>query len=116
MIQRKQTLFLLAAAILGMFFFLTWPLFIIQLLASCVNLYTIFIYKRRLRQASLCLVSILANLAWYIALAVIIQQGQLSENLPWTACLPLVSAILCFMARKAILADEKMVRAADRIR
>ncbi len=116
MIQRKQTLFLLVAVILGMVFFQAWPLFVIQMLASAVSLYTIFIFKNRKRQASLCLVSIFANLAWYIALAVLIQQGQLSENLPWTSCLPIIAAILCFMARKAILADEKLVRAADRIR
>lgn len=116
MIQRKQTLFLLVAVVLGMVFFMAWQLFIIQMFASAVSLYTIFIYKHRPRQAALCLVSIFANVAWYIVLAVLIQQGQLSENIPWTACLPLVAAILCFMARMAILADEKLVRAADRIR
>lgn len=116
MIQRKQSIFLLVAAILGVVFFKAWPLFIIQLLASVVSLCTIFLYKNRPRQASLCLVSIFLNLAWYIVLAVMIQQGRLSEQLPWEACLPIIAAILCFMARKAIIADEKLVRAADRIR
>ncbi len=116
MIQRKQSIFLLVAVILGMVYFLAWPLFIIQMFASAVSRYTIFRYKHRPRQAVLCLISILANLAWYIALAVLIQQGKLSDNLPWQACLPIIAAILCFMARKAILADEKLVRAADRIR
>jgi len=116
MIQRKQSIYLLVAVILGMVFFMAWPLFIIQMLASALSLYSIFIYKHRPRQAALCLVCVLLNLAWYVALAVLIQQGQLSQNLPWTACLPIIAAILCFMARRAILADEKMVRAADRIR
>ena len=116
MIQRKQTLFLLVAVILGMVFFMAWPLFIIQMLASAVSLYTIFIYKHRPRQAAICLVSIFANLAWYVVLAVLIQQGRQPSTLPYTACLPLVAAILCFMARKAILADERLVRAADRLR
>lgn len=116
MIQRKQTVFLLIAVILGMVYFMAWPLFVIQMLASALCLYTIFIYKKRPRQAVLCLVCILVNLAWYITLAVLIQQGQLSEQLPWQACLPIIAAILCFMARKAILADERLVKAADRIR
>ena len=116
MIQRKQSLFLLIAVILGMVFFLAWQLFILQMLASAVSLYAIFLYKHRKRQANLCLVSILDYLAWYIVLAVLIHQGKFPEQLPLTAALPLVSAILCFMARKAILADEKLVRAADRIR
>ena len=53
MIQRKQTLFLLVAAILGLVFWLSWSLFVIQALASALSLYTIFIYKKRPRQATL---------------------------------------------------------------
>ncbi len=98
MIQRKQTLFLLVAAILGLVFWLSWPLFVIQAFASVLSLYTIFIYKKRPLQAKLCLVTILIHF------------------LSIVACFPLIAAILCFMARKAILADERLVRAADRIR
>lgn len=116
MIQRKQTVFLLVAVVLGMVYFLAWPLFIVQMLASALGLYTIFMFKHRKRQAALCLVCILLNLAWYIVMAVMIQQGKASEQLPMTACLPLIAAILCFMARRGVIADEKLVRAADRIR
>ena len=116
MIQRKQTLFLLVAAILGLVFWLSWPLFIIQALAAALSLYTIFIYKKRPLQAKLCLVTILIHFAWYILLAALIHQGKADQNLPIVACFPLIAAILCFMARKAILADERLVRAADRIR
>ena len=116
MIQRKQTLFLLVATVLGLIHCMAWPLFVIQILVSALCLYTIFLYKRRKVQANLCLCSIFVCLVWYIVLAVLIQQGKLAEQLPLTAALPMVAAILCFMARRAILADEKLVRAADRIR
>ena len=116
MIQRKQTLFLLVAAILGLVFWLSWPLFVIQALASALSLYTIFIYKKRPLQAKLCLVALLIHFAWYILLAALIHQGKADQNLTIVACFPLIAAILCFMARKAILADERLVRAADRIR
>ena len=116
MILRIQSLYLLAAVILGMVFFLTWHLFVVQMLASAISLYTIFLYKRRKVQANLCLGSIFVCLVWYIVLAVLIHQGTLPEQLPLTAALPMVAAILCFLARRAILADEKLVRAADRIR
>ncbi len=116
MIQRIQTIYLLAAAILGLVFIMAWPLFIVQVLASALCLYTIFLYKKRLRQAKFCLAAVLLYFAWYIVLAVLIQQGKLPEALPYTACLPLVAAILCFLARRRVLADEKLVRAADRIR
>lgn len=116
MIQRKQTIFLLLAAILGLVHMMAWPLFIIQIVASAICIYAIFLYKRRKRQATWCLCAIIVNLAWYVCLAVMIQQGQLPEVLPCVACLPLISAILCFLARKGVIDDEKLVRAADRLR
>ena len=116
MIQRIQTVYLLAAAILGLVHLLAWPLFAVQALATVLSLWAIFLFKQRPRQAKICLAAVLMNLAWYIVLAVLIQQGQLPESLPYTACLPLVAAILCFLARRGVLADEKLVRAADRIR
>lgn len=116
MIQRIQTVYLLVSVILGMVFFLVWPLFVIQMLASAISLYAIFLFKRRKTQAALCLGCVFVHLVWYVVLAVLIHQGKLSDALPLTACLPLVAAILCFMARRAIMADERLVRAADRIR
>jgi len=116
MIQRKQTIFLLIAFILGVVHFEGWILFAIQVIASILSCYTIFLYKNRKRQATFCLTCVFVNLAWYVAMAVLIHQGKFPEQLPIEACLPLIAAILCFMARKGVLADEKLVRAADRIR
>ena len=150
MIQRKQTLFLLVAVILGVItlslpiatvtdqgltvsqiynllwldsqhvaHFDVWPLFAILLVASALSLYTIFIYKRRPLQATLCLASMALDIIWYIALIVVSKTqapDALNFHLDFPAAFPAVSAILCFMARKGVLADEKLVRAADRIR
>lgn len=121
--QRKQTVFLLLAVILGVVAlsmqFYSWVMFIILLFASSLDLYTIFIYKNRKRQALCCLVSVFAFVAWYIGLIVYSKQVAPDASqfqLAWSDVLPMVGAILTFMARKAILADEKLVRAADRIR
>lgn len=116
MIQRKQTLFLLVAVILGMVFFLSWPLFVLQMMASALCVYAIFLFKKRKKQAAFCLAAIVVNLVWYVVLAVQIQKGQLSAHLPYTATLPIIAAIFCFLARKGVLDDEKLVRAADRLR
>ena len=116
MIQRKQTVFLLIAVILGMVHFQAWVLFGIQMLASAISLIAIFLFRRRPLQATLCLAAILVNIVWYIVLAVLIQQGILSESLPLTASLPIIAAILCLLARRGVIADEKLVRAADRLR
>ena len=120
--QRKQTVFLLLAVILGVVTlsmrFYSWAMFIILLLASSIDLLTIFIYKQRMRQAALCLVSLFVYIAWYVALIVYSKQTapDAAFHLSWETVLPMVAAILTLMARKAIIADEKLVRAADRIR
>ena len=96
-----------------------WPLFAILLVASALSLYTIFIYKHRPLQATLCLASMALDIIWYIALIVVSKTqapDALNFHLDFPAAFPAVSAILCFMARKGVLADEKLVRAADRIR
>ena len=116
MIQRKQTIFLLIAVILGMVHFQSWLLFVLQILASSDSLIAIFLFKRRPLQALLCLTAMLVNILWYVVLAVQIQQGMLPETLPMTASLPIIAAIFCLLARRGILADEKLVRAADRLR
>ena len=116
MIQRKQTVFLLIAVILGMVHFQAWALFAVQILASAISLIAIFLFKRRPLQATLCLAAIIVNLVWYVVLAVLIQQGTQAETLPLTASLPIIAAILCLLARRGVIADEKLVRPADRLR
>ena len=116
MIQRKQTIFLLFSVVLGLIHLLAWPLFVIQILASALSLYTILLYNRRPLQAKLCLCGVFINIIWYIVLAVLIQSGKVSEELPYTVCLPIIAAILCFLAYRGVIADERLVRAADRLR
>lgn len=112
MIQRIQTVFLLLAAILAVVCLVVrWQwIDIVQGLLAVLSLYTIFIYKQRLRQARLCLAGLFLIFVWYILLAV--YQGFVTT----IDALPMVNAILIFLARNRILADEKLVRAADRIR
>ena len=113
MIQRKQTLFLLLAAILVLVcFFLRlfhW-IDIVLVVSAVLSAYTIFQYRRRIPQARLCLAGLFILLAWYIGVAALEGEASIIESLP------MVSVILIFLARKGILDDEKLVRAADRIR
>lgn len=112
MIQRKQTVFLLLAAILALVCFfvrLQW-IDVLQIVSASLSGYTIFQYRQRIRQAWLCIAGIFVIFAWYIGLAVLEGKVDIVEGLP------MVNAILIFMARKGILDDEKLVRAADRIR
>lgn len=112
MIQRKQTVFLLLACILALvclFMRVQW-LDALQAVSAVLSAFTIFQYRRRIFQARLCLVGLFVIFAWYIGLAVL--EGSLGTY----EGIPMVNAILIFLARKGILDDEKLVRAADRIR
>ena len=109
---------------LGTRYFSTWPLFAVLVLSSAVGLCNIFLYTNRKMQARICLFNILLILGWYILFGVfsLTVTGNLPEEVSLTfrpavpAALPCVALILYLMARRSILADEKLVRAADRIR
>ena len=153
MIQRKQTLYLLAAIImtviclcmqigsfkaaglevarvynlwftdpLGKHHFDVWPLIAVLLPTAVIGTYTIFIYRNRKLQALFCLFCALLIVGWYVCFFVVSQTvgdkswGTVSFRPEWPAVLPAVALILYLMARRAILADEKLVRSLDRIR
>lgn len=98
--------------------FTVWALFAIQLISLPVVLTAIFSFRNRRMQARFCLFNILLNIGWYIvyvAFVMIMAHGESLKPM-FASCLPLVSIVLYVLARKGILDDEKLVRAADRIR
>jgi len=123
MIQRKQSVFLLLAVILGVLIIVNypmWPLFLLALVASSLSFFTIFKYKRRPLQARLSILAAILFVLWYPAV-MLVNKFMMSTGLQYDivnvwGALPAVSAILCLMARKGIIDDERLVRAADRIR
>ena len=123
MIQRKQSVFLLLAVILGVLIIVNypmWPLFLLALVASSLSFFTIFKYKRRPLQARLSILAAILFVLWYPAV-MLVNKVMMSTGLQYDivnvwGALPAVSAILCLMARKGIMDDERLVRAADRIR
>ncbi len=123
MIQRKQSVFLLLAAILGVLIIVNypmWPLFLLALVAASLSIYTIFKFKQRPLQARLSVLAAVLFLLWYPAV-VLVNKFMMPSGLQYDianvwGALPAVSAILCMLARKGIMDDERLVRAADRIR
>lgn len=96
-----------------------WPLFALLVVAAPLILVTIFAYKNRKRQARLCVLNIVLCLAWVAVYAVIgwvVGVEKMAFRPELAAALPVVAVILLVMARNGILADERLVRAADRIR
>lgn len=157
MIQRIQSLYLLvAAALVAVMFFtpLAWfadassriemgtfavldaegarvlstlYLGLLLLLAGGLSLVTIFLFRRRLLQIRLCVVSmvllaggaVMEGVYYYLCRRAFFGLEHMGEPLSGVrpaAVLPLVALLLVFLASRAILRDELLVRSADRIR
>ena len=101
-------------------FGLVTSLFFILLIVCAIALITIFLFKNRKRQAMLCSVCMLLILVWYAVYAYLAYSRYGFEDQAfqpqWTAALPFVSDIFVWLARRGIIADEKLVRSMDRIR
>ena len=93
-------------------------LFAILLVTCPINTFAIFDYHNRKRQARFCMFSMLMIIGWYIVYGVFSQvlMPGFTFHVGFAACLPLIAFILLWLARHSILADEALVRAADRIR
>lgn len=97
-----------------------WGLTLATVLIPALALVDIFLYKKRLLQARLNIFTVMLCLGWYGVLAIMIWFAGMNMGTEWhiefAACLPLVCLVLTMMATRAILKDEALVRAADRIR
>ena len=120
--QRKQTLFLLLAAVCALLTYME-PFkigqHIIVAVAAACNVLTIFLFKNRPLQSALCVISMFLYLGWYLAFVIYSKQVATDASqvlTSWLTVLPAVSLVLTALARKAVRADEKLVRDSDRLR
>lgn len=152
MIQRKQTLFLLAALVAsivclcypvggfepkgmgvgpvlfniglrdanGVFDFGNCALFALLVVTCPISIAAIFLYHKRKLQAKLCWWNVALDVAWYAYLGYYVLYGNTLTDVSFHPaiglCLPLIAIIFYVMAHRGIMHDEKLVRAADRIR
>ena len=84
------------------------------------NIVIIFLYKKRILQSRLTIISIILSLGTYGLVALyrymFISEAVTSTNFNWPLVLPLISAILGVMAFRHVLMDEAKVRSLDRLR
>ena len=129
MIQRIQTLYILIVIILS---FLMLKLTIdfsndiklnslvkryyVFYFIPVIGILTLFLYKKRVIQSKMCLIMLGINVLVLISYGLKIYEGNSSFiNLVLIAC-SIIECILLFVARKAIIKDENLVRSIDRIR
>ena len=138
MLQRIQSVFLaLALVLLGLLFVLPYmrmvdaqgveyamsameyPMAVIQIITFAVTLITIFLYKKRMLQIRLCVFNSIALLGyqgviiWY---AYLLSKSADVARLNVTIVIPVIAAILIFLALRSIAKDEALVRSLDRLR
>ena len=129
MIQRIQTLYILIVIILS---FLMLKLTIdfsndikLNSLVKTYNVFyiipfigilTLFLYKKRVIQSKMCLIMLGINFLVLMSYGLKIYEGNSNFiNLVLISC-SIIECILLFVARKAIIKDENLVRSIDRIR
>lgn len=131
MIQRIQTLFLLAASILlGSHFFSTMafttvekvkyveilPCLIFTVITTAIAILSISLYKQRILQIRLSIfncILLVAYQAWLLYYFFSRPEGTVFSI---TAVFPIVAAVLSFTAMRYIARDEAMVLSASRLR
>ena len=90
------------------------------ILEAVFNIVIIFLYKKRVLQSRLTIISIVLSLGTYGLVALYrymsFTEEVTSTNFNWPLVLPLISAILGVMAFRHVLMDEAKVRSLDRLR
>lgn len=110
----------LASEAAGTHSFAPWALFVILLLTATGLAFSIFIYKARLVQSRLVMLCCILLVGWYlvyVAFAYLLGNSYEASftPTPWAA-FPAVACILSYLAFRAILKDEALVRSLDRLR
>jgi hypothetical protein len=97
-----------------------WALTAIMGLTGVLEFMGIFLFRRRALQMRVCTFCIILLVGWYMAMvafAYIQGEGLVGEYRPqvWSA-IPVINAILLYLAFRGILHDEILVRSLDRLR
>jgi len=104
-----------------LFFWETFPLFILVITSLILALITIFLYKRRKIQFLLVNINVLVNVL--VVALVFLLYSRIFENrlhIPSTyefgMYIPLISLVFLVLASRAIRKDEALVKSSDRLR
>jgi len=100
--------------------FRVWPIVAILIVSLIITLVTIFLYKRRLLQIRLSIVSIflmagIIGLTYYYSNSISLQM-KVESTYGFSFVFPLIAIILDYLAIRSITKDEKLIRSLDRLR
>lgn len=102
-------------------YIITLPMAVTTGLAGLLSLITIFVYKNRLKQMNLVKLCVFINILlvvgiffWYSG--VVEEKAGTEPSYDIAAYFPLITLVFLILAFRRIRKDEKMVRAAERLR
>ena len=96
-----------------------WPLFLILQVVAALAFITIFLFKKRMAQVRITKFSMILLVGYYVLFASYVWGAYrtLGSFVPsWTVCLPFISLVLGYLAIRAIMKDENLVKSYDRLR
>lgn len=97
-----------------------WGLLVASALIPLLALVDIFLYNKRILQARLNIFTVMLCVGYYGVVAIYVWLVTMVAEVEWFitpwASFPLICMVLTLMATRAILKDEALVRAADRLR
>ena len=88
-----------------------WPMFAVLLLTCLIAIIAIFLYKKRLLQARLCIINIVLILLWMALCIFYIYTYQTKDEvchyeMSLSSTLPAISLILYILARRSIIKKQ----------
>ncbi|MFI3267256.1 MAG: DUF4293 domain-containing protein [Rikenellaceae bacterium] len=92
---------------------------VLTLICAVLSFFTIFLYRKRMVQVRLCfaLIIMLLGTQGFFVYYIMKMHTDLSQiSYSFTDVLPLVSAILIYLAFRGVIRDEMLIRSLNRIR
>ncbi len=89
---------------------------IAALVAACISLYIISLYKKRPLQANICRILCFVGVAFICFLAISNSGNYVQKGFIYPMVATVVATLCWLLACRAIMKDEKLVRSLDRIR
>lgn len=117
--QRIQTLYMITALVLlviSSFFCKEVPYLVLMILGALCNLLPIFMFKHRMLQMRIVIFGAVVLLGLQVWMAIDYFTASELTVFNYTMVVPVICAILDFLAVRGIISDELLVRSAGRLR
>lgn len=103
----------------GLFSLGAWTVLVLTAVVPLISIISILLFKKRMLQIRLCIVNLILMIGYYPLLIIYIYsavKNGYAYNLHLSVIYPIISAILCYLAIRAIGRDEALIKSLNRMR